>query len=231
MKRIGILGGMGPESTIIYYQHITRTYYERFGNYAYPEILIYSVNFQKFINLFTNGKWDQVEEDVVQGLDRLQRAGADFGIMATNTLHHVFEKVEGRSSLPLISIIDSVLEAIRNEKLQRVGLLGTIFTMTQGFYAQKLAKSGIQTLVPSEDEQQKIQQIIVSELTIGQTRKESRDFFLKVIRGLEKRGAQGIILGCTEIPLLLDQDDCTLELFNSTLLHAESALRYALNDG
>ncbi len=228
VKTIGMIGGMGPESTIVYYEYITQTYYRRVGNYAFPEIIIYSVKFQQFIDLFIEGRWETVVDEVVKGLERLHRAGADFGIMATNTLHVVFEEIQERSRLPLISIMGPVAEAIRNERMHTVGLLGTIFTMKERFYVDGLAREGIKTLIPSEEDQQRIQQIIASELTMGQTTKESKDVFLRIIAGLEREGARGIILGCTEIPLLLSQADCGLKLFNSTLLHAESALKFAL---
>lgn len=229
MKRIGIMGGMGPESTVTYYEHIIRAYHKRFGNYAFPEMIIYSVNFQQFIDLFNKARWERVAEEAIRVLDRLYKSGADFGIMATNTIHIVFEKVEERSPLPIISIMSPVIDAIKNERMHTVGLLGTIFTMNEDFYANRLADDGIQTLVPTREDQHRIQQIIASELTMGQTRKESKEVFLRIIDDLERRGAQGIILGCTEIPLLLAQEECTLRLFDSTLLHAESALKYALD--
>jgi aspartate racemase len=227
MKTIGILGGMGPESTVTYYEYITQTYYRRFGNYAFPEIVIYSVRFQEFVDLFTEGKWEIVSDKAVQGLERLRKAGANFGIMATNTLHAAFDRIQEKSPLPIISIMEPVVEAIKVEGMHCVGLLATIFTMKNRFYFDRLAKEGIKALVPTEEDQQTIQKIIVSELTMGQKTAESKEIFLRIIKDLQKAGAQGIILGCTEIPLLLTQQDCALRLFDSTSLHAESALRHA----
>lgn len=228
MKSIGILGGMGPESTVTYYEYITREYYRRFGDYAFPEIIIYSVRFQRFIDLFMEGNWEIVAEETLRGLERLYKAGADFGIMATNTLHAVFERTKERSPIPLISIMDPVIEAIRHEEIHTVGLLATTFTVKEGFYGNRLVREGIQILVPDDEDQQRVQEIIASQLTVGNIKKESKQIFLRIIDSLEKRGALGIIMGCTEIPLLLSQGDCKLKLFDSTVLHAEKALRHAL---
>src|SRR3989339_1708459 len=175
MKSIGILGGMGPESTVTYYEYITREDYKRFGDYAFPEIIIYSVRFQRFIDLFMDGKWEIVAEETLQGLERLYKAGADFGIMATNTLHVVFERTKERSPIPLISIMDPVIEAIKNEEIYTVGLLGTIFTVKEGFYTNRLGRDGIQTLVPDGEDQQRVQEIIASELTVGNVKKKSKE--------------------------------------------------------
>ena len=229
MKRIGIVGGTGPESTVAYYQHIIKAYYERFGDYAFPEMIIYSVNFQRFVDLFQQARWDSVAEGVIQTLDRLRRAGADFGILASNTLHIAFERVVEHSPLPLLSIMDPAIEAIQHDRMDTVGLLGTIFTMSESFYPSRLAEGGIRTLVPGDADQQRIQKIIGSELTMGEIRKESKDVLLRIIHGLKARGARGIILGCTELPLILSEKESPLPLFDTTRLHAESALNHALN--
>lgn len=228
MKRIGILGGTGPESTIVYYQHMVRTYHERFHDYAFPEILICSVSFQRFIDLFETEQWDEVAHEAVQGLDRLHRAGADFGILASNTLHIAFESIEQHTSLPLISIVDPVVEAIRSHRLNTVGLLGTAFTMRADLYRDRLLREGIEILLPDPNDQERIHDIIASELTVGVTKKESKKLFLGLVDGLRLRGAQGLILGCTEIPLLVAQHECGLRLFDTVRLHAQRALDYAL---
>jgi len=228
MKRIGILGGMGPESTITYYQHMVRTYHERFHDYAFPEIIICSVSFQRFIDLFEAGRWDDVAHEAVQGLSRLHRAGADFGILASNTLHIAFERIEQQSSLPLIGMMDPVVEAIRSHRLNTVGLLGTAFTMRADLYRDRLLREGIEILLPDRKDQERIHDIIASELTVGVTKEESKKLFLGVMDGLRRRGAQGLILGCTEIPLLVSQRECDLRLFDTVRLHAQRALDHAL---
>ena len=228
MKRIGILGGMGPESTVTYYQYVVRTYHERFHDYGFPEMIIFSVSFQRFIDLFEAGRWDEVAHEAVQGLDHLHRAGADFAILASNTLHIAFEKIEQQASLPLVGMMEPVVEAIRAERIKTVGLLGTAFTMRTGFYRDRLLRERVETLLPDQKDQERIHEIIASELTVGVTKRESKEVFLRVMDGLRQRGAQGLILGCTEIPLLVSQHECDLRLFDTVRLHAQRALDHAL---
>jgi aspartate racemase len=228
MKRIGILGGMGPKSTVDYYGIIVDAYYQKFGDYAFPEIIIYSVNFQHFIGLFEKDQWDKVLDEVINAIGCLYQAGAEFGIMATNTLHVIFEKARKKSPLPLISIVDSVLEAVQNAGIQKVGLLATIFTMNADFYPHGLSEHGIKVLLPNSEDQRQIQRIIGEELTMGLVNRESKKMVLSMIDGLMRKGAQGIILGCTELRLMVNQQDCSGKIFDSTFLHAKSALRHAL---
>jgi aspartate racemase len=226
-RTIGILGGMSPESTAMYYEHITRTYKQRFGDFGFPEILIYSVNFQKFADWQREGRWTEAAEEMAKALEQLRAAGADFGIIATNTMHIVFDEVQKAVRMPLLSIVDATAEAIRTAGLNLVGLLGTIFTMRERFYRDGLARFGIDVLVPDAGRQERIDAVIYGELCCGTILAESRRMFIEVIDGLQKAGAQGIVLGCTEIPLLVRAQDCDLPLFNTTLLHAEKALNYA----
>lgn len=227
--RIGILGGMSPESTAIYYERITREYTARYGDYGYPEILIYSVNFQRYVDWQREGRWAQAAQAMAEALERLRIAGADFGIIATNTMHLVFEEVQARVGMPLLSIIDTTAEAIQRAGIRSVGMLGTVFTMRESFFRGGLNRHGIEVLVPASGDQDRMNEIIFQELCRGKILPESRAFFLSVIEGLQKAGAEGIILGCTEIPLLVHPEDSELPLFNTTLLHADRALEYALN--
>ena len=144
MKKIGILGGMSPESTTLYYEHITRTYTARFGDYGYPEILIYSVNFQKFVDWQHNGQWNEAAREMAEALERLHVAGADVGLIATNTMHIVFEEVQRAVHMPLLSIVQATAEAILAAGLRSVGLLGTVFTMTERFFRDGLERCGNQ---------------------------------------------------------------------------------------
>jgi aspartate racemase len=228
MKKIGILGGMSPESTTLYYEHITRTYTSRFGDYGYPEILIYSVNFQKFVDWQHHGQWAEAAREMAEALERLHGAGADFGLIATNTMHIVFDEVQRAVHMPLLSIIQATAEAILASGLQSVGLLGTVFTMSEPFFRQGLERAEIKVLVPESGDQQKINDVIYQELCRGEIRPASRQVFLDIIAGLRARGAQGIVLGCTEIPLLVEPQHCDLPLFNTALLHAAKALDFAL---
>jgi aspartate racemase len=228
MKRIGILGGMSPESTALYYEHITRTYTAQYGDYGYPEILIYSVKFQRFVDWQRNGQWHEAAQEMASALERLRIAGADFGLIATNTMHFVFDEVQQAVRMPLLSIVHATAEAIVDAGLRSVGLLGTRFTMRERFFLDGLERSGITALVPETCDQLRVHDVIFQELCRGEIRPESQRLFLKIIEGLRDRGAQGIILGCTEIPLLLRPEHCDLPLFNTALLHAEKALRFAI---
>jgi aspartate racemase len=228
MKKIGILGGMSPESTTLYYEHITRTYTARFGDYGYPEILIYSVNFQKFVDWQHNGQWNEAAREMADALERLHVAGADVGLIATNTMHIVFEEVQRAVHMPLLSIVQATAEAIHAAGLRSVGLLGTVFTMTERFFRDGLERWGIKVLVPQPSAQQQINDVIYKELCRGDIQPNSRELFLETIECLRDAGAQGIILGCTEIPLLVEPKHCDLPLFNTALLHAEKALDFAL---
>ncbi|SPE28097.1 conserved hypothetical protein [Acidobacteriia bacterium SbA2] len=228
MKKIGILGGMSPESTTLYYEHITRTYTARFGNYGYPEILIYSVNFQKYVDWQHSGQWQEAAREMAEALERLHGAGADFGLIATNTMHIVFEEVQRAVHMPLISIVQATAESVLAAGLRSVGLLGTIFTMRERFFREGLERCGITALVPEPDSQQRMNDVIYQELCRGEIRTESRRLFLDIIDPLRAQGAQGIVLGCTEIPLLVEPQHCDLPLFNTALLHAAKALDFAL---
>jgi len=228
MKKIGILGGMSPESTTLYYEHITRTYTARFGNYGYPEILIYSVNFQKYVDWQHSGQWPEAARDMADVLERLHGAGADFGLIATNTMHIVFEEVQRAVHMPLISIVQATAESILAAGFRCVGLLGTIFTMSERFFSEGLERCGITALVPEPESQQRMNDVIYRELCRGEIRAESRRLFLDIIERLGAQGAQGIVLGCTEIPLLVEPQHCDLPLFNTSLLHAAKALDFAL---
>jgi aspartate racemase len=228
MKKIGILGGMSPESTTLYYEHITRTYTARHGDYGYPEVLIYSVSFQKYVDWQRNGQWREAARDMAASFESLRAAGADFGLIATNTMHYVFDEVQQAVGMPLVSIVDATVEAIQAAGLGSIGLLGTMFTMRERFFLAGLERAGIQALVPEPDAQPHLHEIIFGELCRGQIRPESRQVFLDAIARLRDRGAQGIILGCTEIPLLIKPEDCELPLFNTAVLHAEKALNLAV---
>jgi len=228
-KRIGILGGLSPESTTIYYEYITRTYRERFGDHGYPEILIFSVSFQGFMDWMREGRWDLITEKIVEGMTHLHRGGADFGLIATNTMHAVFDEVEKRSPMPLISIVDATAEEVRKERLQVVGLLGSTFTMGGDFYKKKLLSYSIDTIVPGKKDQEYVNRVIFEELVNGQILQSSRKGFIRIIEDLKDRGVQGVILGCTEIPLLVREEDVDMKLFDTTVIHAEKALNYAIS--
>jgi aspartate racemase len=227
-KRIGIIGGLSPESTATYYQYITRTYTERFGDYAYPEILIYSVSFQPYVDWPAQERWDLVADGLAKAGRNLEAAGADFLIIATNTMHFVLEQVEAAVQIPILSLLDVVGQSIQSAGLERVALLGTRFTMEKSFFKDALASQNISVLIPSEEQRMNINRAIYEELVAGIIREETRINFLAIIDDLINQGAQGVILGCTEIPLLINQQDVAVPLFDTTLIHAEAALQYGI---
>lgn len=227
-KRIGILGGMSPESTVEYYQIITRRYTALHGDYSYPEILIYSVSFQDYVDWPNAERWDLVARGLRQAAQTLEQAGADFVVIATNTMHLVVDEVRAGVGIPVLSLLDAVGDAITARGLRTVGLLGTRFTMEKPLYLDALGARGIRVLVPDADARARINRVIYDELVAGQVRPESRADFVRIIRQLAADGAEGIILGCTEIPLLVNEADAGLPLFDTTTIHAHAALAYAL---
>ena len=229
-KRIGILGGMSPESTAEYYQHITRTYTERFGDHNYPEIVIYSVRFQPYIEWQRTGRWALIAAGLREAARRLAAAGAELIVIATNTMHMVFDEVQAGVDVPMLSLLEAVGDEIQARGMRTVGLLGTRYTMELPFYPRALGQRGISVLAPAGADVDYINDVIYNELINGQIREPSRAGFLRIIGELTARGAEGIILGCTEIPLLVNERDAGALLLDTTAIHAEAALRRALGE-
>lgn len=228
MKRIGILGGTSAESTASYYTRITREYTRRFGDFSYPEILVYSVSFQEIADWQSQGNWEAIAAKMTDAFQVLAAAGADIGLIAANTLHRVYDAVADRSPIPLLHIVDALATAIQAADCSTVGLLGTRYTMKESFYSDCLSLHNIATVVPTSQEQEEIHRVIHEELARGILRPSSHAYYLRVIDSLAERGAEGIILGCTEIPLLVGVDDHTLPLFDTATIHADAALEVAL---
>ena len=227
-KKIGILGGMSPESTITYYEYITRTYTERFGDYGYPEVIIYSVSFQDYVDWPRNDRWDLVTRGLIAAARKLEAAGADFILIGTNTMHLVFDAVQTEVGVPMLNLLDVLGDAIVKRGFKTVGLLGTAFAMEKPFYPDALARRGITVMVPDAADRAFVNRVIYEELVAGRIRDESRAGYVRVIRKLADRGARGVILGCTEIPLLVGSTDVDVPLLDTTLIHAEAALNLAL---
>ena len=227
-KKIGILGGMSPESTVAYYEYITRAYTERFGDYGYPEILIYSVSFQSYVDWANRERWDLMAQGLSQAAQTLADAGADFVLIATNTMHLFFDAVQSNVAVPVLNLLDVVGEVILARGVNTVGLLGTSFTMEKPFYREALAQKGIAVLTPDAPDRAYVNAVIFDELVAGRIREQSRAGFVRIVDRLAERGAEGVVLGCTEIPLLIGQDDVSTPLFDTTTIHAEAALRYAV---
>jgi len=223
MKKIGILGGLGPESTVSYYLYIVHEYYRRFSDYNYPEIIIYSLNFKKFID----AGYESAEE-IKSAINKLSIAGADFVVAACNSVHIVFDEVSKDIPIPRISIIDAAGEEIKKNGIKKAGLLGTIFTMSKGFYAKGLERMGIETIIPDMPDMKRVNEIIYNELVRNEVREESRVEMLGIIDRLVQKGAEGIILGCTELPFLIRQSDTPVKIFDTTQIHSKKALDTAL---
>lgn len=227
-KTIGIIGGMSPESTVAYYQTITRSYTARFGDYGYPPVIIYSVRFQDYVDWPTQGRWDLVAQGLGDAAKRLQDAGAGLIVIATNTMHIVYDEVQAAVEVPVLSLLDVVARAIAARGMTTVGLLGTRFTMEHTFYPDALTRHNITVVTPNPDDRALVHRVIYEELTAGTIRDESRREYVRIIQQLAQSGAQGVILGCTEIPLLVSESDAGLPLFDTTQLHAEAALNKAI---
>ncbi|RPI57839.1 MAG: amino acid racemase [Chloroflexi bacterium] len=227
MKRIGILGGISPESTRLYYERIVQAYHARQGDYYYPEIVIFSLNFQRFTDLENRGDTEGYVGEIMAGVEALQRAGVDFALMAANSPHAALDLIAQRATVPLLSIVDVTLDHAQRLGLKRLLLLGIKFTMQASFYPEACARRGIELLVPAEEEQHEIDRIIFQELAVGRVLSASRARLLQIIAGYDVEGA---ILGCTELPMILRPEDTTLPLLNTLALHAEAALDYALGD-
>jgi aspartate racemase len=227
-KRIGILGGLSPESTTVYYDIIIRDYFMRTGDERYPEILIYSVDFDRYTQWFVDGRWEEAGRDMAEIFEKMRSVGVDFGLIAANTPHRSLEYVLRWTELPILSIIDVTADAVLKTGIKTVGLLGTRFTMQEDFYKSGLSARGLGVIIPEEDEMVEVHRVIYEELVKNVVLDESRDRYIQIIENLSHRGAEGIILGCTEIPLLIGEGDVGLPLFNTTEIHANAALMRAV---
>ena len=230
MKTIGLLGGMSWESTLPYYRHINEAARERLGGLHSARLVLYSLDFHEIEALQRQGDWAAAGTLLADAARRLESAGADFLLLCTNTMHKVADAIEAASALPLLHIADPTAAAIQAAGLQRVGLLGTRFTMEQPFYRQRLEdRYGIQVLVPDEPDRAEVHRVIYEELCRGVVSEASRQAYRQVISSLVARGAQAVILGCTEIGLLVRADDAEVPLFDTCVLHAQAAAERALS--
>ncbi|BCR23735.1 aspartate/glutamate racemase family protein [Aquipseudomonas alcaligenes] len=230
MKTIGLLGGMSWESTLPYYRHINEAVRERLGGLHSARLVLYSLDFHEIEALQRQGDWAAAGTLLADAARRLESAGADFLLLCTNTMHKVADAIEAASALPLLHIADPTAAAIQAAGLQRVGLLGTRFTMEQPFYRERLEdRHGIQVLVPDEPDRAEVHRVIYEELCRGVVSEVSRQAYRQVISRLVARGAQAVILGCTEIGLLVRADDAEVPLFDTCVLHAQAAAERALS--
>lgn len=223
-KTLGLLGGMSWESTLPYYRVINETVRERLGGLHSARLLLYSVDFAEVERLQHAGDWDAAGALLGRAACSLRDGGAQLLVICTNTMHKVADAVEAASGLPLLHIADPTGEAIRAAGLTKIGLLGTRFTMEQDFYRQRLIeRHGLEVIVPDDDGRELVHKVIYEELCLGRIRDESREAYRRIIGELAARGAQGVILGCTEIGLLIGPADVDVALFDTTALHARAA--------
>lgn len=228
MRTIGLIGGMSWESTVSYYQVINTAVKERLGGLHSAKCVLYSVDFYEVEKCMRENRWDDAASILADAGLALEKAGADFALICTNTLHKIAPQVEAALSVPLLHIADATAAVIKERGLNRVGLLGTAYTMEQDFYTRRLSEQGIDVLIPDAPERAELNRIIFEELCLGVINAAARAYFLAAVESLAARGAQGVILGCTEIGLLMTQKDTLVPLFDTALIHAESAAAYAL---
>lgn len=229
MKTIGLIGGMSWESSVVYYQIINRKTKEILGGSHSAKSLMYSVEFAEIVKLQHAGNWTELEKIMLDAAQKLERGGADFIVICTNTMHLFANEIEQTVKIPVLHIGDATGEAINKNGLKKVGLLGTKFTMEKDFLKKRLADNfGIETIIPDENSREKVHSIIYQELVKGEIKDDSRRIYLEIIEKLLTDGAEGIILGCTEIPLLVTPKDIDTMLFDTTQIHAEAAVKFAL---
>ena len=229
MKTIGLIGGMSWESSLEYYRIINETVKRELGGFHSAKSLMYSVDFQEIEELQHQGRWEDATRIMIDAAQRVERGGADFVVICTNTMHLMAEDVKKNIRIPLLHIADVTAAKIKEMGHTIVGLLGTRFTMEQDFYKGRLKDNhGIDVLIPEEEERIAIHTILYDELCLGSIKTISKDKFQNIIANLETRGAEGIILGCTEIPLIVKQEDYEIFLYDTTTLHAQAAVHYAL---
>jgi aspartate racemase len=224
-KKIGILGGISYTSTIKYYELLLQKYHQRKQDYHYPEIVIYSLDLQKFTDFEVQGDQEGYIDYIMQGIRALEHAGVDFIIMAANSPHAVFQDVEKAANVPLVSIAEVTAKHARDAGMKKLLLMGIKFTMQSAFYRDICESYGMTIMIPSEEEQDEINRIIFEELVLGIFKEESRSYLLRII---SSNDVDGVILGCTELPLLLQQDAVSIRLFDTLKLHVEAALDFSL---
>ena len=224
-----MIGGMSWESSLEYYRIVNETIKTRLGGFHSAKCILYSVDFEEVERLQHLGDWDELTRLMIDAARRLEGAGADFLIICTNTMHKMADEVQEVIRIPILHIVDVTAEAIRTNEEKRVGLLGTKFTMEQDFYKGRLRdKHGLEVLIPGEEERQVVHDILYSELCLGEIKELSKGKFKNIIQNLVDRGAQGVILGCTEIPLIVSQVDYAIPVYDTTTLHAQAAIDFAL---
>lgn len=230
MKTLGIIGGMSSASTETYYREINRLVNQAKGHNHSAPLIVYSVDFEPIVQYQKQNEWQKAGEMLADIAVKLQQIGAEGILLATNTMHKIAPAIQEKIAVPFLHIVDATAQAIQSRQVDKVALLGTQFVMQQDFYKQGLAQYQIETIVPDEETQQEIHRIIFQELCVGEILPESKQYYLNVIEQLIAQGAKGVILGCTEIGLLIQQHDVAVPVFDTATLHAKMASRFILGE-
>lgn len=231
MKTIGLLGGMSWESSIEYYRIINELTRDKLGGLHSAKSVMVSVDFAAIEELQSQNRWDEAARRMIECARQVEAAGADFLLIATNTMHKLYDQVQSELGIPMLHIADATAEKILDAGMEKVGLLGTTYTMEQDFYKDRLIEEyGLEVLVPEKPDRQLVNRVIFKELVLGVKKPESKAGYMRITQDLIDQGAQGIILGCTEIPLLIDGNDIQVPIFDTTYIHAEMAVEIALGE-
>lgn len=230
LKTIGLIGGMSWESTVTYYKIINETVKEKLGGLHSAKCILYSVDFQEIEECQANGNWEKSGEILGEAAYNLEKAGADFIVICTNTMHKVVNQIKEKISIPILHIAEMTAEKILEKGLKNIALLGTKYTMEQDFYKSKLIEKGINVIIPDKNDIEIINEVIYDELCLGIINSNSKKKFLEIVDKLRSKGAEGIILGCTEIGLLIKNADTDVPLFDTAIIHAEQAAIYSIKD-
>lgn len=229
MKTIGLIGGMSWESTAEYYRIINEEVKFKFGGLHSAKVIVFSLDFEPLVQLKKQDDWDGIANILSEAAKSLQAGGAHFFLLCTNTMHKVSNKVQASVDIPLLHIADATAEVLQKDGIKKVGLLGTAFTMEEEFYKERLATTfGLEVIVPDAQDRELVHRVIYNELCLGKVSAESKKEYLRIIEKLSTEGATAVILGCTEIGLLIKQEDTTISLYDTTLTHAKKAVEYAL---
>ena len=228
LKTIGLIGGMSWESTVTYYKIINETVKEKLGGLHSAKCILYSVDFQEIEECQANGNWEKSGEILGEAAYNLEKAGADFIVICTNTMHKVINQIKEKISIPILHIAEMTAEKILEKGLKNIALLGTKYTMEQDFYKSKLIEKGINVIIPDKNDIETINEVIYDELCLGTINSNSKKKFLEIVDKLRSKGAEGIILGCTEIGLLIKNEDTDVPLFDTAIIHAEQAAMYSI---
>ncbi len=230
MKTIGLVGGLSWYSSIDYYRYINQAVNKKLGGDEAAKMVIYSVNYGEIVKLTKQNNWAAIVEIIKTAAIKVQNSGAEIILLGANTMHHIFNNIEPAVSVPLLHIADATAKAIQYKKIKKIALLGTKYTMQFDFFKDRLSQFGIKTLIPNEKEIEIINSSIYTELAKGIILPQTKENYLEIINKLNQHGAEGIILGCTEIPMLIKQEDCDIPLFDTTFIHANAAVEFALAD-